>query len=232
MKNIAIILSGGTGTRMGLNTPKQYLVINSLPILHYSIKTFLENDKIDMIVICCAEERKEFIQEYLGLLNVNKAIIYSNPGETRQLTIYNALKKLSGICENNDIVIIHDAARPLVSQDLINRCLCECCKHDGVLPVIKMKDTVYLSQDGKVIKNLLDRNQLFAGQAPEAFKYQKYIETHQRLSHEEILKINGSTEIAYKCGLDIALIKGDESNFKITTVEDLSNFKNIINNES
>ena len=232
MKNIAIILSGGTGTRMGLNIPKQYLVINKLPILHYSVKTFLGNDKIDMIVICCAEEWKDFIQEHLTLLDVNKNIIYSDPGETRQLTIYNALKKLENICGDNDIVIIHDAARPLVSQNLINRCLDECCRHDGVLPVIKMKDTVYLSKDGKTIKSLLDRNQLFAGQAPEAFKYQKYIETHQRLSYEEILKINGSTEIAYKCGLDITLIEGDDSNFKITTAEDLSNFKNIINDES
>lgn len=87
MKNIAIILSGGTGTRMGLNIPKQYLVINNLPILHYSVKTFLGNDKIDMIVICCAEEWKDFIQEHLTLLDVNKNIIYSDPGETRQLTI-------------------------------------------------------------------------------------------------------------------------------------------------
>lgn len=231
MSNIAIILSGGTGTRMGLDTPKQYILVNDCPILHYSIKTFLHNDKISKIIICCAKEWIGFINDHLGSINTNKNILFSIPGKTRQITIYNALKKLEGVANDDDIVIIHDGARPLVSQSLINDCLDGCKKHDGILPVIRMKDTIYLSEDGCKINSLLNRSHLYAGQAPEAFQYKKYYDIHKSMSHEELLKINGSSEIAYKCGLDISMIAGDEMNFKITTMEDLESFKAIINDK-
>lgn len=126
------------------------------------------------------------------------------------------------------MVIIHDAARPLVSRDLISNCLKECQKADGVLPVIPVKDTLYQSADGMHITSLLNRSELFAGQAPEAFRFGLYLKLHKEMSREELLKINGSTEIAYKGGLKVNLIKGDDMNFKITTPEDLSNFESII----
>lgn len=229
---IAIVLSGGTGTRMGLNIPKQYVLVNDMPILHYSLKTFLENDRIEKLVICCATEWIDYVEQYLKKLNFKKSIIYSEPGETRQLTIYNALNKIQDISKDDEIIIIHDGARPLLTHDLINRCLDGCAEFDAVLPVIRMKDTIYLSEDGCHIKSLIDRNHLFAGQAPEAFKYRKYLNIHKSISHDDLLKINGSTEIAYKCGLNVTMIKGDEMNFKITTPEDLESFKTIINEKS
>lgn len=225
----AIILSGGTGTRMGLDIPKQYVLVNDVPILHYSLKTFLENGRINKIVICCAPDWKNYVEQYLNHLVREKEIIYSLPGETRQLTIYNALKMLQETSSDDEIVIIHDGARPLVTHDLINRCLDGCKDYDAVLPVIRMKDTIYLSEDGHQIKSLIDRNHLFAGQAPEAFRYRKYLEIHESMPREELFQINGSTEIAYKCGLNVTMVSGDEMNFKITTPEDLESFKTIIN---
>ena len=97
------------------------------------------------------------------------------------------------------------------------------------MPVIVVKDTTYYSEDGKSITSLLDRSKLWAGQAPEAFVFGKYLRVHENMSREELLKINGSTEIAFKQGLKVELIKGDPMNFKITTPEDLSNFESIIN---
>ena len=97
------------------------------------------------------------------------------------------------------------------------------------MPVIPVKDTVYLSEDGKHINSLLNRSHLWGGQAPEAFRFGKYIKVHEELQKEELLKINGSTEIAFKAGLNCQMIKGDPINFKITTPEDLSNFESIIN---
>ena len=97
------------------------------------------------------------------------------------------------------------------------------------MPVIPVKDTVYLSKDGKNIDALLNRSQLWAGQAPEAFIFGKYLKVHDEMSHDELLKINGSTEIAFKNGMNVEMIKGDPMNFKITTPEDLANFETIIN---
>lgn len=226
----AIILSGGVGSRMGADIPKQYIEVNGKPIISYCLQTFLNVQTIDGIIIGVAEEWKSYVEEKTKALKPQKKIFYAEPGETRQYSIFNALKVVYDIGgRDDDLVIIHDAARPLVSDPLIHRCFDGCQEADGVLPVIPIKDTIYQSTDKTHISNLLNRNELFAGQAPEAFRFGKYLQLHQEMTREELLKINGSTEIAYKGGLNIKLIPGEEMNFKITTPEDLSNFESIIN---
>ena len=85
-----------------------------------------------------------------------------------------------------------------------------------------------MSKDGNSISSLLKRSEIVAGQAPEAFRFGKYIAVHDQMSYEDILKISGSTEIAYKAGLNIKLVPGEELNFKITTTEDLDNLKHVL----
>lgn len=228
--NIAIILSGGVGSRMGLNLPKQYVLVNRQPVINYCLRTFLDNKMTDSIVIGVANEWKEFVIENVAKLRPNKPIFYAEPGETRQCSIFNALNVVrENGYKDDDIVLIHDSARPLVSHDLINRCYNGCKEADGIMPVIPVKDTVYLSEDGKHINSLLNRSHLWGGQAPEAFRFGKYIKVHEELQREELLKINGCTEIAFKAGLNCQMIEGDPINFKITTPEDLSNFESIVN---
>lgn len=228
--NIALILSGGVGSRMGLNLPKQYVMVNNQPILNYCLSTFLNNEMINAIVIVIADEWIGFAKEHLFKLNPQKPIYFVRPGETRQYSIYNGLKEIrkKGF-NNNDIVIIHDGARPLVSHDLIRRCLNGCNEADAVMPVIPVKDTTYFSEDGKHIQSLLNRSHLWAGQAPEAFIFGKYIDIHDNMDSCELLKITGSTELAYKAGLNCQMVEGDPMNFKITTPEDLSNFESLLN---
>ena len=227
--NIAIILSGGVGSRMGGNVPKQYIEVCGKPVIWYCLKTFLECVIVDAVIIVVADEWKLYIERLLIGLGCEKMVLYSAPGETRQYSIYNALKVLkTNHVGCDDKIIIHDAARPLVSAQLIENCLNSCEEFDAVLPVIPVKDTLYQSTDGQHITTLLNRNELFAGQAPEAFRFSKYLALHVKMPREELLKINGSTEIAYKGGMSVKLIRGEEINFKITTHEDLSNFENII----
>lgn len=228
--NIAIILSGGVGSRMGMDIPKQYIIVNAEPIINYCVRTFLANKNIDAVVIGVADEWKEFVEVHIEVLEPQKPIYYAQSGETRQYSIYNALKvvKENGY-EDDDIVIIHDAARPLCSEELIDSCLEGCKTADAIMPVIPVKDTTYMSEDGQHIQSLLNRNHLWGGQAPEAFRFGKYLKAHDDIPRVELLKINGSTELAFKAGLDCQMVKGDPMNFKITTPEDLSNFESIIN---
>lgn len=230
--NISIILSGGIGSRMGLKQPKQYVEVNGHPIISYCISIFLNNRRTDALVIAVAEEWMSFVKNLVKNLKPQKPVYFALAGETRQYSIYNSLKvvKENGY-KDNDIVLIHDAARPLVSNELIERCYNGCNQADAVMPVIPVKDTIYLSEDGKKIKSLLNRNHLWCGQAPEAFRFGKYIKIHDEMPKEDLLKINGSTEIAFKAGLDCQMIEGDPMNFKITTLEDLSNYEAIINNK-
>lgn len=228
--NFAIILSGGVGSRMNLDIPKQYVLVNNQPIINYCLKTFLENKDTDVIIIGVADEWKAFVEENVRKLKSQKPVYYAKSGETRQCSIFNALKTaLNYGCTADDVIIIHDAARPLVSQELINACFDGCEDYEAVMPVIPVKDTIYLSEDGKNIQSLLNRNHLWCGQTPEAFRFGKYFQVHNAMSKDELLKISGSTEMAFKSGLNCHMIKGDPLNFKITTLEDLSNFKAIIN---
>lgn len=227
--NIGIILSGGVGVRMGLSIPKQYAIVNEQPVIKYCLNEFLINPRIDAIVVVVADEWLSFVKKIVAEISSNSLVYYAQPGETRQYSIYNALKVVQekGFCKD-DIVVIHDAARPLVSNFLINQCIDECREVDGVMPVIPVKDTIYQSTDGMQIQSLLNRNQLWAGQAPEAFKFAKYLHIHEMISRDELLKINGSTEIAYKYGLNCKMIKGDPMNFKITTQEDIYRLEVIL----
>ncbi|MDR0681583.1 MAG: 2-C-methyl-D-erythritol 4-phosphate cytidylyltransferase [Dysgonamonadaceae bacterium] len=224
--NIVIILSGGTGERMKSNCPKQYLLIGKKPVITYTLEIFTKRNDIDKLVIVADEKWRDFINKQLQMIDTKQSVNYVSPGTTRQHSIFNALKMLK---ENNtaydDIVIIHDAVRPLVSKGIIDCCIDRCDDHDGVMPVIPIKDTVYHSIDGKQIANLLPRSELFAGQSPESFRFGKYYQIHEEMTFDEISAINGSSEIAYKKGLDILLAQGAESNFKITTLEDLKRFE-------
>ena len=111
---------------------------------------------------------------------------------------------------------------------MITDCLEGIRGHDGVLPVLAMKDTVYSSPDGKTVGALLKRSEIYAGQAPEVFCLEKYYEANKRLLPDRIFEINGSTEPAIMAGMDIAMIPGDERNFKITTKADFERFCKIV----
>ena len=127
-----------------------------------------------------------------------------------------------------DIVIVHDAVRPLVSDQIITDCLNGAMEKDGALPVISVKDTVYQSINGDSIDKLLKREQLFAGQAPESFNFGKYYLIHTTVSDSEIASSVGSCVIAHRNGMDIKLVAGSERNIKITTKEDLDMFEAIL----
>lgn len=228
--NVAIILSGGTGTRLGADIPKQYIEVNGHPIISYSLQTILDNDLIDNVVIVAAQEWRNHINDSLADVNSDKKISFALPGNSRQGSILNGLRECADqYGENIDLVLVHDAARPLLSDTLIERCLTLSEEFDGAMPVLPVKDTVYQSSDGTSITSLLDRSSLFAGQAPESFRFKKYLDIHLPLSTDEIDQIKGSSEIAYKYGLNIKLVEGEPINFKITDSSDLNRFKTICN---
>lgn len=229
MKNIAIILSGGVGTRMGADIPKQYIMVDGKPVIIYSLEKFVNSGSVDAYIIALDAQWKDFVDEYVRKMDIKGPVMYSAPGDTREHTIYNALKcaKESGYA-NEDIVIIHDAVRPMVSKEVIDDCLNGCAEFDAAIATIDVKDTIYQSEADNCITNVPDRNTLHAGQTPEAFKLGKYLEIHDESTYEEICAVTGGAQFAAKCGLKVFLSKGAEINFKLTTPDDLQRFEQII----
>lgn len=230
---VALILSGGNGTRLGSDIPKQYIEIYDRSVISYSIEQLSCHENIDGIQIVAAAQWHEKITACLEKYDRNRKFKrFSVPGANRQLSIYNGITDIRTYADDLDIVLIHDAARPMLSARMISECLDAMQGHDGVVPVLPMKDTVYQSLDGKKISALVNRSEIYAGQAPEAFKIGAYYEANRRLFPDKILKVNGSTEPAVMAGMDMVMIAGDEENFKITTREDLERFREIIKQRS
>lgn len=231
---IAIILSGGIGTRLGGTTPKQYIRVNDRMIISYCLKTISECKVVDGIWIVAGTEWKKEINSEINALNLSDKLIgYSIPGENRQLSIWNALVDIKALYDDIEVlsnmkVLIHDAARPMVTSELIEACFSTVNKYDGALPVLPMKDTIYYSNLGERIDKLLDRQKLFAGQAPEAFDFLKYYHANEILFPDRIYNINGSTEPAILADMEVSMIDGDENNFKITTESDLIRFREMV----
>lgn len=229
--NAAIILSGGVGSRFGGSCPKQYIEVGGKPIIQYSLETFSQRADVDVIVVVAAEEWRELISHIVVAIRARQPVVFAAPGETRQYSIYNGLIECSSVLGgDNDLVMIHDAARPMLSNDLIDRCFDGCVDCDGVLPVLPVKDTIYTSQDGMFVTGLLVRSELSAGQAPEVFRYAKYLDCHNNTQEDVIEMITGSAEIAVRGGMKIKFTKGEEQNFKITTQDDLDHFARMVSN--
>lgn len=229
-KIVALVLSGGKGLRLGEAIPKQYIKVGDKMIITYCMETLVNHNKIDDIIIVADDEwRDDIIGDMRNCgINDDKLIGFAKPGANRQESILNGLKlAMNYYGLNDDYVLVHDAARPCLTEKQISQMIeaSDSNDVDGVMPALSMKDTVYVSNDGKVIDGLCDRAKLFAGQAPELFELHKYYNANISLSQSELYKINGSTEPAYMAGMNIRIIPGDENNYKITTKSDLEKFR-------
>ena len=224
--NVALILAGGIGNRLKSEVPKQYIPVGGRMVVTHCVERLLRHPMIDAVQIVAAEEWRDTLLAELS--EDGKFRGFSAPGSTRQLSIYNGLLDVIGYAGGEDVVLIHDAARPCVTDKLITDCLNSISGHDGVLPVLPMTDTVYYSESGNRVDRLLRRDCIFAGQAPEAFRLGKYLEANRRLLPNQIVEINGSTEPAILAGMDIVTIPGDKGNFKITTIEDLERYRELL----
>ncbi|MBE5872392.1 MAG: 2-C-methyl-D-erythritol 4-phosphate cytidylyltransferase [Lachnospiraceae bacterium] len=234
--NMAILLSGGIGSRISTDIPKQYIRVRGRMIVTYALRTLLEAPQIDGVYIVAELQWQQKLLDdarEAGLIP-DKVKGFALPGANRQCSVLNGLHKIyedqneaalqRGLESTSDSVLIHDAARPMLSRRLLDECYRALEGHDGVMPVLPMKDTVYYSQDGTRVDRLLDRSSIFAGQAPELYRMDLYYKANRSLWPDKILAINGSTEPAIMAGMDIVMIRGEESNYKITTDTDLKRF--------
>ena len=215
---------------MGSDLPKQYISVYGKMIITRCLERICRHPMINAVQIVAAEEWRDAILAECAC--TDKLRGFSTPGGNRQLSILNGLRDISQYAGKDDVVLVHDAARPLVSEDLISACLTKIADHDGIMPVLPMTDTVYYSADGKRVEQLLDRSHIFAGQAPEAFRLRSYLEANERLLPDGILSINGSTEPAIMAHMDIVMIPGDKNNLKITTQNDLELYSELQAKES
>lgn len=227
--NIAVILAGGTGSRMGImDKPKQFIDIYGKPIIIHTLEIFDNHPEIDFIVVVCIKEWLDDLRILLRKYEINKVKWIVEGGQTRQESIYNAIKTLSKDCSDDEILIIHDSVRPLVSHKIISNNISEAKRHGAVDTVIPSTDTIVRSVDGKNIENVPDRSELYLGQTPQSFRLSLI-----REAHENAIKINNvnstdDCQLVLALGHKVHLVMGEKLNFKVTSFDDLLLLKAII----
>ena len=217
--NIALVLAAGSGTRMNNSKPKQFLLVNDKPLFLYSVEAFQNNKRIDMVLIAtnkeCVEQVKELSKKYIKV----KAVIAG--GKTRQGSVYNGLKEIEKyITSEKDLVLIHDSARPLVSQRIIDENIDLGLKYGAVDTVVPASDTIIKSNDEQTIGEILNRSELYQTQTPQTFEFGLIKKAHERALKDNVPNVTDD------CNVHFA--KGDKLNFKVTTPEDLEMLKALV----
>lgn len=220
--NFALILAGGVGSRMGQTIPKQYIEIEGKVVLIHTLEKFQDCADIQRIVIVADAEWRDQIGQWLKQYGITKFLAFADPGVNRQESIFSGLTQCKTYVESEkDIVVVHDAARALVTSKLISELLAALDGYDGCMPVLPMKDAIFFSQTGNTVDDLADRNKLYSAQTPECFYLLPYWDINNRTDPEERAKIMGNYELAFRYGWKIHPYPGDENNFKLTTPGDI-----------
>lgn len=226
--NIAIILAGGSGTRMGSDIPKQFIDIYGKPLIIHTLESFDINSSIDYMVVVCKEEWKEDLKIWIRQYGINKVKWIVNGGKTRQESIYNALKNIDSECTSESIVLIHDAARPLISQRIIEENVLKAKEFGAVDTVIPTADTIVRSSNGEFIDNVPVRRELYLGQTPQSFKYNLIMKAHKNALNKNKKDATDDCQLVLDLDEKVYFVNGDKLNFKITTFEDLLLLKSVI----
>ena len=198
--NFALVLSGGIGARMEIkDCPKQYLEAGGKPIVVHTLEKLEANADTNAIVVVAAQQWQVPLRQWMKQYRISRFLAFALPGITRQESILHGLDVCARYQEGeSDVVLIHDAVRPLVSDSLLSRCYAVAREFGGCMPTLPVYDTTYQSTDGSTIERLLDRDTLFRGQAPEAYQLKPYWEMNRSVSREELNSYHGSSEIAFR----------------------------------
>lgn len=215
----ALILAGGSGNRMGSFTPKQFMPVSGIPVIVWSLRAFQSLDEIAGIVVACPKEYIPTIKSLAAEYRITKLNSVTAGGKTRQHSSWNALQSRS--FSDDDIVLIHDAARPFVSGDLIRSCAKAAKKTGAASAYVLVKDTIAEVRDDFVLKNL-SRESLRAAQTPQAFRYSIIRAAHNRAKKLGIEDATDDVSLVLEMGQKICAVEGSPHNIKITTPEDLA----------
>ena len=231
--NYGVILASGSGTRMKIiNVPKQYYEIDEKPIIIYTLESLLNSNLFDSIYIAINKEYYDLVSNYLSkFISMNSLdkikVVFG--GKERIDTIHNVVNEISkNKINSNDVIVIHDAVRPLVTEKILKDSVDNARKYGAVVATVPVSDTMLMSDSGDYVDSIPERKTLYKGQAPDSFNLEKFIELESKLTDEQKSKIVGTSQICTMNNYPIKMIEGDEINFKVTTDSDLVMLKNII----
>jgi len=228
MANIALLIAGGSGNRMHQDIPKQFITVNERPVIIYTLEAFEKHPEIDGIAVVCIEGWEQVLRAYARQFNITKLQYVVPGGKNGQDSIRNGVYELRQHYSDNDIVLIHDAIRPMVSADIITDCIHVANEHGNAITVIPCAEAMMETEDGIVSVGSYPRDRLKRTQTPQAFHLGYICDLHKRALAAGITNSVASCTLMIEMGEQVYFSKGSEKNLKLTTVEDIDIFKALL----
>lgn len=213
-----LIPAAGVGKRMGADGNKLLLPLLNMPILGWTLKAAIAANSIEWIGIICQTIDERLFQDMVTRLNISKPVTFIRGGETRQASVSNGLNALPPETKQ---VLIHDGARCLATPDLFNRCSAAFEQCRGFIAAVPVKDTIKEVNQAKCITATPDRSCLWAAQTPQGFDVALLKEAHKK-GQTQGWSVTDDAALFEKCGLDVQIVDGEETNLKVTTPVDLA----------
>jgi 2-C-methyl-D-erythritol 4-phosphate cytidylyltransferase/2-C-methyl-D-erythritol 2,4-cyclodiphosphate synthase len=220
LKTAALILAAGRGTRARGPQPKQYAAIGGVPVLAYALRAFLAHPDIALVAVAIAQGDEARYRAAVAGLASDKLLSPIGGGPTRQASVGNGLSALG--VHLPDLVLIHDAARPFVTRDLIDRVLGALAQSPGAIAALPLADTLKEAGPGGRIKATVDRAHLWRAQTPQGFRFADILAAHARARAAGLEDMTDDAAVAEWAGLPVALVLGSAGNVKLTTPEDFA----------
>lgn len=229
--NVAIILAGGHGSRTEQDIPKQFMNVYEKPLIIYTLENFEKNSEIDAIEVVCLDGWHEVLRAYAKQYHITKLKWIISGGNDGQESIQKGVEALSDVCGPEDVVMIHDAIRPFIGQDIITDAIVKCKKYGSGLSAIRCQETIVHTSDGHEGLENIDRKEVMRVQTPQAYLYKKAKWAYEEADRRGIKGEVYINTLMLHLGEHVFFSKGSTKNVKITTIDDLEIFKALLKME-
>ena len=228
--NIAMIIGGGNGQRMKNEIPKQFLNVNDKPVILYTMEAFQKHPDVDEIGVVCIEGWHEILKAYAKQYKIDKLKWIVNGGNVGQESIHNGISEAEKRYSPEDIILVHDAIRPKVSQDIISDCIIQCRKHGSAVAAVPCNTAVlqYATGDKEKSDKVIDRQTLAMTQTPQGFPLERLLWAHEEAAKRGINASVATCTLFSELGQELYFSLGSETNIKLTTPDDLKIFKALL----
>ena len=228
MANIGLLIAGGAGNRMHQDIPKQFITVNERPVIVYTLEAFEKHPEIDAIAVVCIEGWENVLWAYSKQFNITKLKYVIPGGENGQESIRNGVFEVEKHFESDDLVLIHDAIRPMVSAEIISDSIRVAREYGNAITVIPCAEAMLQTDDGIVSVGSYPRDRLKRTQTPQTFRLGEICDLHRRALDAGITNSVASCTLKIEMGEQVYFSSGSEKNIKLTTVEDIDIFKALL----
>lgn len=220
--NIGLIIAGGTGQRMKMNVPKQFIKVLGKPIIIYTLEAFDKNKNIDKVVVVCLKDWEDKLRSWTEQYGIQKLDIIVPGGNTGMESLRNGMNALRENYPEDSIVVIHDAVRPLISDAIIDTNIEGVKEFGTAITCVPTTEALLYSEDMISSKKIVDRNLIARTQTPQSLYLSKFIWAHEEAVKRGITDTVATCTLLVELGEKVHIVWGEETNFKVTTAEHLA----------